>query len=272
MKSLQIKIYWVIGTLYLLSFSFLYFRNSLIEYSFSEQDATLVLLFHVALLIAGLFISIKITSSLSRTNTSLGRKLIYGFILNLLVFASIILIWIAGGNTAHDDKGLITVFIIIPSSTIFAIAGFIVASIFSIRRRNMQDFQYQPKYGHILIITFIGILLFYSFTFKDEILSKIAVSLNNENYCPSLNSPLHSNCVNKIIRTKATTNLDVSVCIKDTVPSYCVMTVASRTKNQQVCEYLDGGINFKKEFEHEVFNRDYCLYRGNPEKSADIWK
>jgi hypothetical protein len=253
--------FWVTMGMLLITFLILSFCNYSPTSNFRDLYNLLGLIYFLILIICGLYTSIVIINSITKSPLSLINKTVYSFMINFSIFGLILLMWIFGGNTINDDKGLATTIIIIPSVIIFTAIGFIISLILSIKRGDLNVFNDTFKYRYFSIISFVLVLFALLFVYRAEIYMKIAITLNNEKFCPSSQSPIHSNCVDRIIKTKAINSKDVEMCLKSSVAGYCVMEIAWSTGNKNFCEYLEGGSMFRNEFYMERLDKGFCLSR-----------
>jgi hypothetical protein len=242
---------------FLISSFYNYFPTSNLTSSYNF----IVSIYYLILLICSLYISFLIINNLTKFHLSLANKIVYSFMINFSIFGLILIMWIFGGNVIHDDKGLATTLIIIPSVIVFAVIGFVIGLILSTKRRNITISSGVFKYKFFSGIFFVLVLFTLLFVFSGEIFRKVALTLNNESFCPSLQSPLHSNCVDRIIKIKAIKNKDIEICLKSSTAGYCVMEVAWSTGDKAFCEYLEGGSMFKKEFYMDRLDRNFCISR-----------
>lgn len=267
----------------------------LLIYAFTSSGITLFL--HTMLLIGGLSISILMINKITKSSNSLKTKIYSSFILNFLLFFSIVFFWFLGNHHSIDDKGLMTFLIIIPSSILFGFIGFIVGLVLSVKRRERNDFDYNLKY--LLTITSLLFLLLLLIFFYNPAMRKMAITFEDESLCRSTlitsNSYMfapsfYSDCMMRVGIAKQDIRIcddvcdnlnidqkdcqindksqcyhnvarekgDIESCVKAAIPAYCVLAIAEDTKNIQLCEHLAGGANPRVEFSGSV-GRDYCL-------------
>jgi hypothetical protein len=266
---------------------------------YSITSSTLTMFLHLFLLISGLVVSILMTNKITKSSNTLKTKLYFSFIISFMLFFSIAFFWMLGNHSSIDDKGLTTAIIIIPTTIICGIISFIVGLSLSLKRKKRKDFDYNLKY-FLLIATIISIILFVIF-FYNPAMRKMAIAFEDENLCHAtitnsgsyMFAPhFYSNCmmwvgiktgntricddacdsddVGCIMNTRSICytrigyeNNDIEYCAEATSQAHCVMSIAEKTKNIQLCELLDGGSNPREEFSGD-FDRDFCINKMAP--------
>jgi len=245
-----------------------------VESSFGEnllESASVGTISIIISTLVGLAISLPLIKKESKSKDSSFYKVLYGVILNLAVIGMSLIIWILGDNVLSDfwKRGLMLPIIIVDLVTVIIIG--VVFSLNSSETKIDEDILvgdkiHKAKYKiHIFFSLVILVLL--SFILRDVISTYTAVLLKNDNFC------LSNSCVSIVVTEKATTNKDITMCLKSEIPAWCVKEIAWSTGDGKFCEYLEGGSSFKEDFRNEYVSRESCMTlegANNPIKNKEI--
>jgi len=180
----------------------------LILYSLTSNSFTLVI--HLILLGLGLFISLSQINKFTKNN-SLKPKIYFSFLMSFIVFSSIIFFWFLGDHSSIDEKGLTTAVIIIPSALLFMAISLITGIILSIKRNNIPD---NTDFRLLNILAALIVLIF----FFNPLIGNLAVFAENPSIC------------------KTSVSLPSSYMFSPDYESSCLVSVALKTNNENLCE------------------------------------
>ena len=134
------------------------------------------------LLIIGSSISIYFTNKISKSNNLLKTKIFFCIILTVLIFQLITFFWLVGDKLPVNGLYPFQLLILfVPPIILFFLISTIIGLIFCIKRRSLNEFEYNLN-PSLIIMTILIIFLVLPF-FYNGLIHKVAISTQNENLC-----------------------------------------------------------------------------------------